>query len=374
MIHHHEFWWRFFPKKELTQIYASVALRGFAVSMIGLFIPIYLLKEIGLSLNEVLTFFIFYSVVFAVLSPIAAKFASKYGVKHSVLFAVPLYLIFVLGLYSLPNFSIPPVLIASTLGASQSFYWMGMHLAFFKASHNGHRGEEVGKQKAMSILATIAGPAIGGVLIAFLGFPTVFLIASFLLVVATVDLFLSGENHVYYKFSMRQMINRKHWRDSLFFVSAGSNVIAQGVIWPLFIFVTLKSYVSLGFAGSLLSVVSATLVLLVGKYSDRRDKKRIIRWVSGFEMFSWFFRALATTVGTIYAATIFGGITYGIRESPLSAMAYDKADGDVVGYFVSREIFLCLGRILLLSFAIMTSSLAGSLAFQGFASLGALLF
>lgn len=374
MIHHHEFWWRFFPKKELTQIYLSVALRGLAISMLGLFIPLYLYQELGISLNTTLIFFIFYSVIFAIFTPISAKFASLYGTKHTVLLSVPFYLAFVIGLYLLPKYPIPLIIVSSILGISQAFYWMGMHLAFHHASDHQHRGEEVGKQKAASIVATIAGPFLGGLLITFFGFPAVFLLASILLIIATFILFISGENHFHYKFSVRSVINKHNWRDSIFFVSRGTSVIAKGVIWPLFIFLTLKSYISLGIVGSLMSVVSAVLLLTMGKLSDHRDKRRIIRWVSGFETISWILRSMAATVGQVYGATIFGGITEGVRESPLGALEYDKANGDIVGYFVSREIFICLGRILLLTITIMTTSLAGSLVFEGFISLAALLF
>jgi len=374
MIHHHEFWWRFFPKKELTQIYLSVALRGLAISMLGLFIPLYLYREIGISLNDTLIFFIFYSVIFGIFTPLAAKFAARYGTKHTVLLSVPLYLAFIICLHLLSNYSVPLILVSLTLGLSQAFYWMGINLAFHHASDHQHRGEEVGKEKAASIIATIIGPLTGGFLITFFGFPIVFLLTSLLLITATFILFISGENHVRYRFSVRSVINKHNWKDSIFFVSRGTEVIAKGVIWPLFIFLTLKSYISLGLVGSLLSVISAFLLLSVGKFSDHRDKRKIIKLVSGFETISWLLRAMAFSVGYIYGATVFGGITDGVRESPLGALEYDKAKGDIVGYFVSREVFICLGRILLLSLAIMTSSLAGSLVSQGFFSLAALLF
>ena len=60
MPHHNEhFWWRFFPHKELTQVYISSAIRSFAISLIGLFIPLYLYVERGFSLQQTLYFFIF---------------------------------------------------------------------------------------------------------------------------------------------------------------------------------------------------------------------------------------------------------------------------------------------------------------------------
>ena len=46
----------------------------------------------------------------------------------------------------------------------------------------------------------------------------------------------------------------------------------------------------------------------------------------------------------------------------------------IANYFVNREIFICLGRILLLVFVIMVDSLSAGLIFNGFANLAVLLF
>lgn len=374
MHHNHHFWWRFFPHKELTQVYISSAIRSFAISLIGLFIPLYLHVERGFSLPETLYFFIFYAAIFAISTPFAAKFASRFGLKHSVLLGIPFYLVFVLLLYFLPTLNTPLFIIAAMFGLSQSFYWMGMHLVFTHASDHKHRGEEVGKRKGFTIIATMFGPLLGGFLIKFVGFNFVFILASVLLFISVFFLFLSKEDYVKYHFSFRSMIDKKHWQNSLFFVARGTHVIAAGVIWPLFIFTILNDYLSLGLVGFLLSAVSAILVLMIGKFSDHIDKRKIIRWIAGFESLSWLLRALVIKVWHVFAVTIFGAITYGIFESPVGALEYDKARNHAAPYFVNREVFICFGRILLLVFVLMIDSLAGGLILNGFANLAVLLF
>src|SRR3989344_4380415 len=110
MINHHHFWWRFFPKKELTQVYFSAALRSFSISLLAIFVPLYLFQNRGFSLNQTLLFFVFYSVIFALCTPIAAAFASRFGLKHSILLAGPLYLLFIASLHFLPS---TPILLLS---------------------------------------------------------------------------------------------------------------------------------------------------------------------------------------------------------------------------------------------------------------------
>lgn len=374
MVNHHQFWWRFFSKKELTQIYFSVALRSFAISLISIFIPLYLFQEKNLSFEQTLLFFIFYSVVFAVTMPLAAKFASRFGIKHSIMVGAPLYIIFVALMHFSSSAVMQLLLTSASLGASQAFYWMGMHLAFYHASHRQHRGEEVGKRAGVTVLSTMLGPFIGGLLITVAGFTIVFGLTAFLLFASALLLLLNGDGHVPYHFSVKTVFDKKYWKDSLFFVSRGSHVIVQGVIWPLFIFFILKSYFSMGIVGSLMSLSSAVLFWSVGRYSDHSDKRKIMRWSSIAESGTWVLMAFVKTVPQVFAVTVVSSLVNAVRESPTGALEYDKAKGQVAAYFVNREVFICLGRILALSIVLATSNLAHGMFFQAFANFAAFLF
>lgn len=374
VVNHHQFWWRFFPKRELHQIYVSVALRSFAISLIAIFIPLYLFHEKGFNLQQTLLFFIFYSVVFSIAMPIAAKFASRFGVKHSILVGIPLYLAFAGLVYFFSSVKILLLAASATLGASQAFYWMGMHLAFYHASHSKHRGEEVGIRSGVTVLSALVGPFLGGLLITFIGFNAVFALAAVLLFSSGIVLLVSKDGHIPYHFSLRSVFDKKHWKDSLFFVSRGTHIIVQGVIWPLFIFMILQDYFSMGIVGSLMSLSSVLLFWGVGKYSDHANKRKIICWGSVFESAVWILQALVQTVTQVFAVTVLSSIAGAIRESPIGALEYDKAKGQVAAYFVSREVFICLGRILVLVIVMVTENLAHGLYFQAFANFAAFLF
>jgi len=328
----------------------------------------------GFTLQQTLYFYLFYSIVFAISTPLAAKFSTRYGMKHSILLSVPLYLMYLFLLYTLPSFNTPLIIISTFLGLSISFYWMGMHLVFKRASDHKHRGKEVGKRQGISILASLFGPIIGGFFIKSFGFQPLFIVTAFILFASAGFLFLSKDTHVRYHFSAKSIVNRKYWKNSLFFVSRGSSVMAMGVIWPLFIFSILNNYVSLGLVGSVLAGVGAFLVIGTGYLSDHIDKRKIIRYITGFVSLSWFVRAFVTTVSHVFGATIFGAITMGINESPMAALEYDKAKQNITEYFVNRELFICLGRILLITFVLMTGSLTSSFIFQGFMNFAILLF
>ncbi len=374
MHHNHELWWHFKPPKELTLFYVSLTLRFFALSLVVLFIPLYLYQELGYTLNETLSFFIFYPVIFACMSPLAAKFASRFGVKHSVLFSMPFYIVFLILLHLLPKIKTPLMVLGLLVGFSLAFYWMGMHLVFHHASTRETRGATFGKRSAYKILATTLGPLLGGFLISQYGFGVVFILSSVLLFFSALILLLSEDNKVRYDFSLRRIVNKDHWKNSLFFISRGTEIVALDLVWPLLVFFILGGYVSLGAVGSLLAATSAIVVFLVGKFSDHVEKRKILRYITGFESLSWVLRSLVQTTTHVFGVTIFAAITSGIRASPMGAMEYDKADDDVVGYFVSREVFISLGRILMVAFVMMANSLSGGLALQAFLNLASFLF
>lgn len=375
MLNHHQFWWRFFPKKELYQIYLSVALRSIAISLIGIFIPLYLFQEKGLGLEKTLLFFVLYSVVFGISMPLAATFSSRYGIRHSILIGIPLYLSFVAMLYFLPNAPLLIILASSCLGASQAFYWMGMHLAFHHASHPKHRGEEVGTRASVTVLSTLLGPFIGGILITWQGFEAVFSLAAILLFASGFLLLRNKENYVSYHFSLKSVLDKKHWKDALFFVSRGTHIIADGVVWPLFIFFILGSYFSMGVVGSLMSLSSIILYWGIGRYSDHHaNRRRIIRWSSFLDSILWFGMAFIHTIMQVFGITILTSIIRAVHESPTGALEYDKAKGQVAAYFVNREIFICLGRILLLTLVIILNSLSAGFIFQAFVNFASFVF
>ena len=305
----------------------------------------------------------------------AAAFASRFGLKHSILLAGPLYLLFIASLYFLPATPLLLLAASSFMGASQAFYWMGMHLVFYHVSHPKHRGEEVGIRAGATVIASIFGPLLGGFTIAFFGFKILFLATALLLLGSALFLFLSRETYESYHFSVRSMFDKKNWKNSLFFVSKGTYVLAEGVIWPLLIFAILGSYISMGIVGSLMSLSSGVLFWVTGRYTDRHaNRRKIIRWSTFANSVVLVGQAMVNTVTQIFVISVLFSLTNALREAPIGALEYDKARGQVATYFVSREIFICLGRLLLLSLVLITNSLSGGMFFQAFANLAAFLF
>ncbi|MEK6852983.1 MAG: hypothetical protein AABX59_03830, partial [Nanoarchaeota archaeon] len=85
---------RFTLNRELDEFYISIVTRFFALSMIGLFVPLYLYRELGLSLQRIALFYIVFAIFFAFAAVFAGKLVSRIGVTHTILASIPISIFF----------------------------------------------------------------------------------------------------------------------------------------------------------------------------------------------------------------------------------------------------------------------------------------
>ena len=127
-IHHH-FHKIHLLKSELSEIYLNLTIQSFGLSLISIFIPIYLLT-LNYSLEQVLIFVMVQFGTLALLSPVSALLANRFGFKHIILFRTPLLLAFLAALYFLPKISMSIYLIAFVGGLAGSLYWTSINSIF----------------------------------------------------------------------------------------------------------------------------------------------------------------------------------------------------------------------------------------------------
>ena len=377
MNHHEHFWWRFFPKKEMTEIYISVAIRTFALKLLALFIPLYLYVELEYSLQAALGFYVIYAFIFALAAPLVAKIASRIGLKHSILLSVPLYLIFYLLLYNLGGNTFLLFFPAFFFGLGSAFFWIAFHMEFATYSSSNHRGEQVGKKEAIVLFTGLLGPLAGGLLIDHTGFGIVFIIASILLFLSALFLFLSKEVHIPFHLSFKELIRKDYLKDGVAYICRGIWETAAWILWPMFVFFVLNDYTSLGLLGSVTGAMSVLVLLFVGRTADKLNKRRLMAGGLGVDAVTWFFRHVLFNVTQIFGVTIFSVLAYAFVDVPMGALDYEKAGkrkAELAEYFIWREWCISLGRIIVLLTVMLTGKFMYGFILTGISNLGYLLF
>src|SRR3989338_6891810 len=81
--------------RDLFEIYFLLAFRALGFSMIGIFLPLYLLNDLGFPLSKVIFFFLMTSVSFTFGNYLALGLVFRYGAKHVMVWS---YFFLVIGL------------------------------------------------------------------------------------------------------------------------------------------------------------------------------------------------------------------------------------------------------------------------------------
>src|SRR5690606_25977773 len=87
----HRHFWRDIQFNEINEIYVAMLVRGLSLSMIGLFVPVYMLK-LGYSLTDFLIVQVVYFIVRVFADFGAAHLVAKFGPKHVIIFGQTLFI------------------------------------------------------------------------------------------------------------------------------------------------------------------------------------------------------------------------------------------------------------------------------------------
>lgn len=343
--------------RKLSTEYISISIRSLILSMIGIFIPAYILS-LGYNLNDIIIYYLIFSVAIFLFTPVATKFVSKAGLKFSIVASFPLLVIAYLLLYSseIHKISIYWSLIPTIL--SFLSFWPAFHTDFASNSNKDNRGHEVGYVQILSIILASIGPILAAFIILFFGFSVLFITISILMLLAIIPLYNIEENYPKHKFNLKDLIIKKRaLRDYFIFFSEGIDIMSDGVLWPLFIYLMFRDYLVLGYAGSLLSLSLLIPVYIASKYTDSKKRQKLLSIGSLLYSLSWLLRPFASTIRSVYLISIFSGISGALLYVPYHSIFYNKVTkNNTTEYIVIREMFMSLGRIFVLTLFYLTGS------------------
>ena len=369
-MHHHNHFLHLFKNKELDELCLSLALRSFSLSIIGIFVPIFLLQK-GYVLKDIIIYSIILNFTHFLSTIPAAKFSSKFRFKHSILVSLPLLIMFYLMLYSIDKWSI--YLIAIVYGFNNAFYYTGYHLDFANSSKKESRGKQIGVAKIFSAIFSAIGPLLGGFLLVQYSFNFVFIVVSFVLLISVLLLFMTKDKHIPFKINLKDFEHKTIVKDIAAYFAYGTETGVLSVFWPIFAYSFIKNFTQLGLLSSLALIFSMVFVMMIGKWSDfARDK--VLKIGALLNTFVWFIGGFANSGFYIFIITSLKGISTTMIEIPFVAKSYDKAGKNPIEYIVFREMSIQLGRTLFMVLMLFILNLTTSFFIASFSSLAYLLF
>lgn len=365
-----------FNKKldKIEELYIHISIRSFALSMISIFVPIYLLK-LDYTLTSVFIFYAILNGTHALFILPAAKMSSKIGYKYAIFLSVPFLITFYLLLYTLESYHWSLYLLAIIFGVNQSLFWIGYHTNLSKFTNKKYRGEEISFANIFKSIFHTIGPLVGGLILVFIGFKFLFVLVSLFLFISTIPLFLSKDIHEPINFSVKQILTNQRIKDYFSFIGHGIETGLGTIIWPIYIFFSiLNNFTVLGLVVSFSSLFSLIITLIIGRFSDMR-RRLVLRIGALLNVVIWGIKTFIRTTLQVFIIDAFHGMARTAISIPFDALTYDKANKNkLVEFIIFREIFIQLGRVVLFIGMVFTADLITGFIFGSGVSFLYLLF
>ena len=344
-----------FKNKEVDSLYFFNALGSFALGLIGLFIPVYL-YQLGIPIWQILLFYFLRSFYYLILGASLMPIMKKISDKLLMALAIPFLVLFFLGLNSLSEVSTLFYILPALFGLYQLFTYIAYNLDFAEASDSDHVGEEVSVRFVIDAVVKFATPFLGGLIIAFLGFDYVYLIASGILILSIVPLFTFPKRNFSSKLSWIEIIHKIKDKElfnyNITSFSYGAEKMTTDIIWPLFLFIAVGNIKEMGGILSAGFIIGALAAFFLGKKIDK-DKgfKDVLTNVSSTGLsLIWIIRTFITKTIPIIGSHIGEYIFRNIFLVSWQTRFYQITDKEEDhGLFVASQEFLFqISRVVIL--------------------------
>lgn len=313
-------YWRYVSFSEIAELYASRMLRTLAVSMVTVFIGIYLYQN-GYSITFIFLYFAGYFLYRSLLSVPFAYLIARIGPKHATLVSNFLYVPALLLLVMLPQHGIIALFGCGLLQAmSVTLYDMAYHVGFSKVRHEEHVGKEIGYMHSLDVLARGVSPMLGGFIAYWVNPQATLYFAAIIFAVAAVPLFFSPEPvRTRQQISFHGLPWRKIYRGVRAEFGVGADYVSSNIMWSLHIAIvvfgtaTNAVYAQIGVLSAITILAGVAAAKVFGTLVDQWKGRELL--LTGVVCDS------LTHIGRIFVGTPFGVVVINIMNE-FSTVAY----------------------------------------------------
>jgi MFS family permease len=339
----------------LNKLHIMNSIERLGWSMVGIFIPIYLLT-LGFSLQQVFIYYIIQNTVILLTSFIVVYLGRIINIQKILIIRFPFLLIFLTILYNLQSIDFPIYLLAIIDGIQLMLYWFPLHILFAQFADKKNLGSSTSKLFAIPQFVTMFGPLAGGLITVTWGFKVLFIIATVLFFIAYIPILYTKILPIKYNFVFREGLDLYKKYKKYFYSEICNNIgeEVEGVIWPIFVYLSLINITSVGVIGTLLAVSSSVFTLIVGQLADKKNKTKLIKTSAIFIMTVWFLRLIFDNEIALYILTILSGMAFVVLSVPYYSIFYQIAQKEKAAvFFAFREIPVAIARIIVFTMGIL---------------------
>ncbi len=352
---------------ENSALYLTHAIRVMAVSLVGIFLPIYIynISESFLffsgnivinGISWVLVYYLLRSTfVWISLLLFGETIFSKFHFQLSMIVSFVILIVEIM-LWYLSKDNLFLILLAGSLaGFKVTFYWIPFHVFFLRkvGKFKKHFAKNTSLRFFLTRLFSGLGPAIGGIIIVWYGFGVLFSISIILLVVAALPITFvihdwKHKKHSTLKVLKNYLLNSKMKNLSLSYFGQGFEFAIYATFWPILLFFVLQNFASIGFVNTLSFLISSITVLFIGKMIDKHGTKKIHAIGTLVNAVLYLPRIFFSSPTLFYGLNIMDRFVSGAISLPLMSLSYEKAKKlGGSDYFMYRELTVHAGVVIM---------------------------
>lgn len=339
----------FTNKRNIYRIHTSHTLRNVALSIISVYVPIFLLS-LGYSLAKTITFFIVFHGIGLVFALTFCPFLiRKWGLVRSLKFHYPIQICFFLLLNFLP---VAPKLfwVIAVVGGLATFtYWIPMNILLLRHTEMEKMGSDLANFFALPKVFGILCPLISAILIPIVGFWPIFILVIIGLTISYLPLAsIHGSVEVKsFDFQLARAWKRLREQKLLFLLEGFDNIIEESEwFWGIFVFLIIGTLNAPGIVGSLEALGGALFAVIVGKYANKNAKVLIPIASIGLAI-TWIIRIFINSAFPAYVITVIASFAMTLFMVSYFSLIYKKVKNKKEEEFlILREIPTVIGRMI----------------------------
>jgi MFS family permease len=325
---HHQIRHHFYRIKytELNEMYFFMAARSFGLSLVGIFIPIYLYLS-GYGFRNILLYYILLYFFELVCEYPSASLLKKIGPKHLMVMSLPFLVFHFWQLLTLSTYNWSPLLLALPVGISLGLFWEAYHYDFSRTKCQKKASRETGMMEILVSTTGAIAPLIGGIIATKYGVGSLIVFVIVILLFGAVFLFKTGDNNFRKgKLDLGRIKIKDIWRDLLSYSGMGWEVVSDMQIWPLLLIIFIKGYENIGIVTSASLLVTVLVTYWIMKRGDKTGRVIYLRTGGFIGFIVGIARVFVENITAAFAVNISRSFSKSLQISPFSTEYYLHAD------------------------------------------------
>jgi MFS family permease len=274
----------------------------------------------------------------------------KLGTKHAFVMGQILYGLFAVFLF-LSQVNPYWIFLAVLIDGMQiNFFWNSYYYSLSRNSDHHKMGSNLGIINFLLNIITMISPALGGLIIAGLGYSNLFLLGLMLIVGGLIFAILMDNVKVRDKISWEEfskwMMEPGFRRLGITFAGRYFN---DGVLqmWPLYIFILLGTSTKVGFLYSFSLLLAMVISYSVGAVIDKRKNRKPYVVSAGILSFFWVIRSFVVGFWSIVIVNTLDRITASFHWLFFDRVWVVRGKGrEGLSYFTYRQMILSAAGIM----------------------------